>query len=136
MIRNVHERLVDGTPDEVWPILADLGSLYPATSGSFELPDGLHVDAPVIHDGNRYRVAVVDPGRMLWFDLGRALSGGHGFELFPVGERTLVRHTIEGRPGRLFALMWPLMIRRQHDRAMAGTLDNLDRAVVRAHAAR
>ena len=53
MIRNVHERLVNGTPDEVWLILADLGSLYPASSGSFELPEGLHVDAPVLHDGNR-----------------------------------------------------------------------------------
>ena len=71
---------------------------------------------------------------MLWFDLGRMLSGGHGFELSPSGERTLVRHTIEGRPSGLFAVMWLVMIRRQHHRAMTGTLDNLERAVTRARA--
>jgi hypothetical protein len=30
--------------------------------------------------------------------------------------------------------MWLVMIRRQHHRAMTGTLDNLERAVTRARA--
>ncbi|MFI6294022.1 SRPBCC family protein [Nonomuraea sp. NPDC050790] len=134
MVYNVHERVVDGSPEEVWAQLTDVGRIYPETSGTFELPEGLFEGAPVRHDGQRYRVAVVEPGRRLWFDVGRTIGGGHGFELFPVAGGTLVRHTINGRLSGLFALLWPLVIRRAHDRALEGLLDNLEREVARAHA--
>lgn len=132
MVHNVHERIVDGTPAQVWPVLADLGSLYPASSGSLAFPDGLYEGAPVAHDGVTYRVAVVDPGRRLWFDVDWALSDGHGFELFPVGDaHTHVRHSVNGHLRGTFALLWPVFIRRQHDRALEGILDNLSAAMSR-----
>ncbi|MFI6505732.1 SRPBCC family protein [Nonomuraea typhae] len=135
MVHNVHERVVPGTREQVWAVLTDVSRLYPESSGTFVLPDGLYVGAPVRHDGMKYRVAVVEPGRKLWFDVGRAISGGHGFELFPAeGGRTLVRHQLKGRLGGLFALLWPLVIRRAHDKALEGFLDNLEREVTRAHA--
>ncbi|GEK79429.1 SRPBCC family protein [Agrococcus baldri] len=129
MVKNVHERIVAGTPEAVWSVLADPGSLYPASSGSFELPDGLYPGAPVRHDGTRYRVAEVEPGRRLWFDVGRSMRGGHGFELRPVEGGTLVRHSIDGRLGGLLGVLWPITVRRQHDAALEGMLDNLERAM-------
>lgn len=129
VVENVHERHIAATPDEVWAVLHDLDLLYPPSSGSFRLPEGLHPGAPVIHDGTRYRIAEVVAGRRLWFDVGRSMSDGHGFELIPHDGGTLVRHSITGHLSGWFAVLWPVMIRRQHNRAMSGTLDNLKRAV-------
>ncbi|MEV4899452.1 hypothetical protein AB0K48_60065 [Nonomuraea sp. NPDC055795] len=134
MVYNVHERVIAGSVEEVWAKLADVGRIYPASSGTFELPEGLFEGAPVLHDRARYRVAVVEPGRKLWFDLGKTISGGHGFELFPVEGGTLVRHHLKGRLSGVFALMWPLIIRRHHDKALEGLLDNLEREVAHADA--
>lgn len=133
VVRNVHERIVEGTPAEVWPILADLGTLYPKSSGSIAFPEGLYPGAPVRHDGTKYSVAIVEPGERLWFDVAWAMTGGHGFELFPVCEsHTLVRHSVGGRLKGAFALLWPVVIRRQHDRAVEGILDNLAAAAQKA----
>ncbi|UWF77290.1 MULTISPECIES: SRPBCC family protein [Microbacterium] len=131
MVRNIHERVVAGTPDEVWDVLIDFGALYPASSGTFALPDGVFPGAPVRHDRVAYRVGEVEPGRRLWFDVGRAMPRGHGVELFAVERGTLVRHSIDSPLRGLFALLWPITLRRQHDRAIEGLLDNLERAMAR-----
>lgn len=129
MVTNVHQRVVPGTPPDVWKILINIGALYPTSSGSFELPDGVYPGAPVAHDGIEYTVQTVEEPRRLWFDV-KHLSGGHGFELSPVGDRcTLVRHSLRGRLRGSFIVLWPVYVRWAHDRAVEGLLDNLATAM-------
>ncbi|MFI0368949.1 hypothetical protein ACH35V_13785 [Actinomadura sp. 1N219] len=136
MVYNMHERLVRAEPARVWELLTTIGSaddrLWPEGKGSFRLPEGLAPGAPVEHSSLRYRVQTVEPGRRLWFDTGKQLSEGHGFTLTERDGGTLVRHELKGRTGGLFRLMWPLVIRRQHDVVIELVLDNLEREAARA----
>jgi hypothetical protein len=134
MVYNLHERFVAAAPERVWELLAGLGGdsdqLWPSEAGRFRLPQGMMPGAPVEHASLRYHVGAVEPGRRLWFDTGRQLSGGHGFTLHPRGSGTLVRHELQGRTGGMFRLLWPLLIRRQHDIVIEKLLDNLERASI------
>ncbi|MEU8800957.1 SRPBCC family protein [Spirillospora sp. NPDC048819] len=131
MVYNMHERFIDAQPERVWELLATIGGeedrLWPEGAGSFRLPEGLGPGAPVEHSTLRYCVGAVEPGRRLWFDTGKQLSGGHGFTLHPQHGGTLVRHELKGRTGGMFRLMWPLIIRRQHDTVIEKVLNNLER---------
>jgi hypothetical protein len=135
MVHNVHERFVAASPGRVWELLVTLGSdddrLWPAEAGRFRLPEGLTPGAPVEHASLRYHVGAIEPERKLWFDTGRQLSGGHGFSLHPQVGGTLVRHELTGRTGGMFRLMWPLVIRRQHNIVIEKLLDNLERESIR-----
>ncbi|MFE3458094.1 SRPBCC family protein [Nocardiopsis aegyptia] len=138
MIHNVHERVVAGTPDEVWALLSRLGSdddpVWPKAGGiAFRLPEGLRPGAPVLHGPMRYTVNEVEPGRRLSFDppasrrspLHRAT---HGFDLTPAGDGTRVRHTFTARGLRL-RLMWALFLGRKHDTTLEALLDAVERGV-------
>ncbi|MFF5206517.1 SRPBCC family protein [Streptosporangium sp. NPDC000396] len=138
MVYNMHERVIPASPERVWDLLVTIGSdqdrLWPKDLSSFRTPEGVAPGAPVVHSSARYRVSIVEPGRRLWFDLGKSLSGGHGFTLHPVEGGTLVRHELKGRTGGMFRLLWPLVIRRKHDVVVEKILDNLAREISRAHA--
>jgi hypothetical protein len=138
MVYNHHERVIPATPEQVWALLAQFGSdhdpLWPRQYGSFRVPEGLHPGAPVRHGPMRYRVGVVEPGRRLWFDTGRQLSGGHGFDLVPVHGGTLVSHELKGRTAGKFRFLWPLVIRRKHNVVIELILDALERKAARANA--
>ncbi|MFC6887397.1 MULTISPECIES: SRPBCC family protein [Actinomadura] len=131
MVYNMHERFVAAEPRRIWELLTTIGGdhdrLWPEGGGHFRLPDGLRPGAPVEHSKLRYRVGAVEPEHRLWFDTGKQLSGGHGFTLHPQRGGTLVRHELKGRTGGMFRLMWPLVIRRQHDIVIEKILDNLVR---------
>ncbi|WP_433167146.1 SRPBCC family protein [Kribbella sp. CA-247076] len=135
MVYNLHERFVAAAPDRVWELLTGLGGdddrLWPPEAGTFRLPQGLKPGAPVEHASLRYHVGAVEQGRRLWFDTGRQLSGGHGFSLHPRGGGTLIRHELTGRTGGMFRLLWPLVVRRQHNRIIEQLLDNLEREIIR-----
>jgi hypothetical protein len=131
MIHNVHERTVPGNTDQVWALLARLGSdddpVWPKESGiTFQLPEGLHPGAPVLHGPTRYTVNEVDPGRRLSFNApaGRRAfyRGTHGFDLTPAGDGTRVRHTCTAG-GVRFRLFWTLFLRRKHDTTLEALLD-------------
>jgi hypothetical protein len=81
----------------------------------------------------RYTVGAVEPGRRVWFDA-PGFSGGHGFTLTQAPGGTLVRHEIKGRTRGLLILLWPLFVRRAHDRVLEALLDNLEREVRHADA--
>ncbi|GAA3671837.1 hypothetical protein GCM10022224_040020 [Nonomuraea antimicrobica] len=134
MVCNVHERVIPGSPEEVWTVLIGIEKLWPADIGSFRLPDGVHPGAPVHHGPWRYVVGAVEPGRRLWFDTGKVLSEGHGFVLIPVEGGTLVRHELKGRLSGTFRLLWPLVVRRLHDKVVEHILEALEREVTRNHA--
>lgn len=137
MVYNRHERFIAAEPERIWEFLAAIGGdddrLWPRDAGHFRLPDGLAPGAPVEHSSLRYQVGTVEPGRRLWFDTGRQLSGGHGFTLHPGNSGTLVRHELTGRTGGLFRLIWPLVVRRQHNIVIEKVLDNLEREATRSH---
>ncbi|GAA3444967.1 SRPBCC family protein [Planomonospora venezuelensis] len=130
MVYNVHERVVPASPERVWELLMNIGGpgdpLWPQEKGRFRLPEGVRPGAPVEHDPMRYRVGAVEPCRRLWFDT-REMTGGHGFTLHPAEGGTLVRHEIKGRTTGLFRLLWPVLIRWQHDAVLERLLDNLER---------
>lgn len=128
MIRNVHERTVDATPEQVWPILCDIEKLWPEDMGSFRMPEGIHPGAPVHHMGLVYKVKTVEPGKELWFDMGTAMPEGHGFTLTATDQGTLVRHTIAGKPGLKLRLAWPV-IRPKHDYVIEHILDGIQARV-------
>ncbi|WP_053617958.1 SRPBCC domain-containing protein [Nocardiopsis sp. NRRL B-16309] len=140
MIHNVHERTVPGSPEQVWALLARLGSdddpVWPKASGiAFRLPEGLRPGAPVLHGPMRYTVNEVEPGRRLSFNapasrrspLHRAT---HGFDLTPAGDGTRVRHSFTGGGLRL-RLMWALFLGRKHDTVLEEILDRLTRLTAR-----
>lgn len=138
MVYNAHERLIRGTPDEVWAQLIEIGSaqdvLWPQRYGPFRLPEGVRVGAPVQHGSLTYRVGTVEPGRKLWFDTGKAISGGHGFTLTTVAGGTLVSHELKGRLGGMLKFLWPVLVRRQHNAVIELILAGLEREVARARA--
>jgi hypothetical protein len=138
MVYNRHERVIPATPEQVWALLAEIGSdrdvLWPKQYGLFRFPEGLHPGAPVHHGLMRYRVGAVEPGRRLWFDTHRAISGGHGFELVPVQGGTLVSHELKGRTAGTFRFLWPLVIRRKHNAVLELILDALEREAAHADA--
>ncbi|WP_214322407.1 SRPBCC family protein [Nonomuraea sediminis] len=134
MLYNMHERVIKAAPEEIWPILCDIESLWPEDIGSFRLPEGLHPGARVHHSGMRYRVKTVEPFSTIWFDTSPDISDGHGFTLTPTATGTRVRHEIKGRTSLKFTIVWPLLIRRKHDIVIERILDALEREVARAHA--
>jgi uncharacterized protein YndB with AHSA1/START domain len=135
MVYNMHERLIPASPERAWDLLMGLGGegdrLWPQEKGRFHLPEGVRPGAPVEHGPMRYRVGAVEPCRRLWFET-REMTGGHGFTLRPAAGGTLVRHEIKGRTTGLFRLLWPVLIRWQHDAVLERLLDNLEREAGRA----
>ncbi|MFI6326108.1 hypothetical protein ACIBG8_51915 [Nonomuraea sp. NPDC050556] len=129
----MHERVIPGTPDEVWAALAKTPDLWPEGHGSFRLPEGLFEGAPVNLIGKTCRIKTLEPGRKLWFDMGRAMPNGHGFTLTRVEGGTLLRHEVKGPLGPALKILWPLIIRKKHDTVLELLLDNIRHEVARTH---
>ena len=141
MIRNIHERelpdapgvagrLLDGlsaADDRLWP-----KDRWPAMR--FDRP--LKVGARGGHGPVRYSVSDLDPGRRVTFRFtGRRFPGYHWFEVFTRDGRTVLRHTLEGRPRGRMLLIWPLAIRWLHDACVEDALDRAAGAAPRRHSA-
>lgn len=95
--RNEHQRVVPQSMTQAWQLLATVGSaddrVWPAGRWpAMVLDDGLRPGSRGGHGPIRYRVATVDPGRAVRFDLEPGLTGWHEFRIDPVGE-TRVRWT-------------------------------------------
>jgi uncharacterized protein YndB with AHSA1/START domain len=133
VIRNIHERTIAAPPEDVWDVLATLGSdgdrAWPATDqGGLRLPRGMRPGAPVEHGPLRYRVDRVVPHRALSFRTegsgSLAFAGAHGFTLTPVPGGTRVRHELRAT-GLVFLMAWALFMRRAHNDVVESILDNL-----------
>ena len=132
-MRNVHERTVDGTSDDVWALVETLATpndrLWPRdTWPAMELDNGLRVGSRGGHDNVRYRVERVDPGRsvVFRFETPTGLDGVHRFEVTPSGSRSVLHHIIEATPTGMMRVAWPLVVRWMHDALIEDAFDNAE----------
>jgi hypothetical protein len=131
MIRNVHERTLAATPEEVGALIDSLSSPGDRLWPSARWP-AMRLDAPLArgarggHGPIRYWVESYEPGARVVFRFEHAsrLVGTHRFELEPAsGRGTVLRHVAEGRPYGWMRLGWPLCFRWLHDAAVEDALD-------------
>lgn len=132
-LRNVHEREVPATPEEVWALMRSLGSdtdrLWPADRWPpLVLSDDLRPGSHGGHGPIRYRVEDVEPGQAVRFafDRSNGFVGWHEFRVTPVGHGARLTHTLTiERPSPLVEIaIVPL-----HDALLEDLLDQLDAVV-------
>lgn len=132
-IENVHERVVDASPEAAGALLDSLSSpddrLWPSRRWpAMRLDRGLTVGSDGGHGPVRYAVARYEPGRLAAFAFTAKfpVDGEHRLEALPApGGRARLVHTLTGRPHGWMRLGWPLCFRWLHDALIE---DGFDRA--------
>ena len=134
-MRNVHERVVQGTTREVWALVETLATpndkLWPPDPWpKMRLDKGLAVGSCGGHDTVRYHVERVEPGRsvVFRFEPPTGLDGFHRFDVIRAGSRTKLRHTIEAKPTGAMRVAWPLIVRWLHDAMIEEGFDSAEAA--------
>src|SRR5260370_543256 len=124
---NRHERFVAATPERVAALVEDFERIWPVQI------------APVPRlQGNRLDKA----GMMVWGEVDRpgaarvfgVISRGgfqveHWFEVEPVGDGSLLRHTVKGEAVGEFEAIWREQAEPMHDLFLEALLDNITVAV-------
>ena len=135
-MKNVHERLVNGSPEDVWALVETLGTrkdrLWPGDVWpAMELDRGLVVGSRGGHANVRYHVDSMTPGRsvVFRFEPPTGLDGVHRFDLDPTESVTMLRHTIDATPTGSMRAVWPLMVRWIHGAVVEDALDNAEAAL-------
>jgi hypothetical protein len=124
MIRSVHERTIGAMPEQIAPLIADFERIWPTQiapapraqgDGLYQTPMMLwqEYDRP----GAARAFRVVHPAE---------LQGEHWFDLKPVPNGTLVRHTVEGEALGHYEAIWRDRIQPAHDNILEGVLDNIE----------
>ncbi|MEU9010437.1 DUF2867 domain-containing protein [Streptomyces sp. NPDC048479] len=133
-VRNVHERIIQASPEVVGALLDRLSSqddpLSPSPVWPPILLDGpLAVGANGGHGFIRYSVSAYDPGRGIRFDFAPPSNGFHALAVEPLeGDRCRVRHVLEQEQGLRSWLLWTLVICPMHDTMVEELIDNIERA--------
>lgn len=131
-ISNVHERIVDGTPEQIAPLLASLGQpedqLYPP------LWDPMTLDGPVAVGarGSHGTISAYQPGRLLrWtFPSGMGITGTHAFTITDRSDqRSLVRHEVVAEATIVAWIAWKALIQPAHDAVLEQVLDRCQTAL-------
>jgi hypothetical protein len=129
---NVHERVLDAPQAAVGALVDSLSSrddrLWPHRRWpAMRLDRGLAVGSDGGHGPVRYAVARYEPGGLVAFAFAPAfpIAGEHRCEVLPgpVGETTLLRHVLEGKPHGWLRLGWPLCFRWLHDALIEDAFD-------------
>jgi hypothetical protein len=124
---NRHERVVAATPERVAALVGDFERIWPVQI------------APVPRlQGHRLYKA----GMMLWEEVDRpgaarvfrvispeGFQVEHWFEVEPVGDGSLLRHTIEGEAVGEYEAIWREQAEPMHDLFLEALLDNITVAV-------
>lgn len=135
MVRNVHERHLRATPEQVGALLDRLSGaddpLWPGGAWPpLRLDRPLGVGADGGHGPVRYRVEAYVPGRLIRFrfDPAMGIDGWHALEVVPeTPEVTVLRHVLVARPRGRMLLRWPLAVRWLHDAVLEDLLDRAER---------
>jgi hypothetical protein len=93
------------------------------------LDRGLRPGSDGGHGPVRYRVDRYEPGRLAAFAFTPAfpIVGEHRVVVvYIAGERTLLRHTLEGKPRGWMRLAWPLCFRWLHDALIEDAFDRAE----------
>lgn len=135
-MKNVHERVVNGSTDDVWALVETLATphdrVWPRDVWpEMELDNGLTIGSRGGHADVRYNVESVEPGRsvVFRFEPPTGLEGVHRFDLAPAGTRTTLRHTIEATPTGAMRAVWPVAVRWIHDAIVEDAFDNVEAAL-------
>jgi Protein of unknown function (DUF3995) len=136
MIRNVHERLINASPERVGQLLDSLAGdndmVWPRDAWPrMKLSNGLAVGSTGGHGAIRYSVESYTPGRKVVFRFADKMGivGTHTFAIEPVGTiTTMVTHELIGTTTGAMKLVWPLFIRWLHDALIEDALDNIESA--------
>ncbi|MFC1580269.1 SRPBCC family protein [Thermodesulfobacteriota bacterium] len=120
---NIHERGLDGTPEQVGMLIDSLASLkdnlWPCHSWprmKFDRP--LDVGAAGGHGPVRYFVEEYAPGRSIKFCFigPKGFNGFHGYDMIRAEHRSVVlRHTLSMTTHGAALVSWPLLFRPLHD---------------------
>lgn len=130
-VRNVHERVIQATPEKVGALLDTLSSpadrLWPLQRWpAMRLDRSLGSGAAGGHGPIRYTVEEYRPGHCVRFRFTnpRGFRGGHAFVIEPsdVGSTVLRHELIMGVAGTA-RLTWPLVFRPLHDALIEDALD-------------
>ena len=138
---NVHSRHLDAPPEAVGALLGGLASpgdpIWPEDRWPpmrFDRPLGR--GAVGGHGPIPYRVAEIEPGRRIAFELidrpglTRGLTGWHWLEVHPDGSGgATLRHVIEGEARGRAAWIWALVIGPLHDALVEDALDRAEGVV-------
>jgi hypothetical protein len=133
-----HERAFSGTTRRIYELLVELGTsqdrIWPFPSQPFmRSPGPLTPGTTEEWHGGLHAVLdeVVPEKRILWRIDTEGVDGTHGFELEAEGRRVTLRHrltaTLDDVQGRL---LWR-RLEEQHDRAIEGLFDKLERVLRR-----
>jgi len=138
-MQNVHERVMQGSVDDVSRLAATLGSdrdlLWPGDAWPpMILDDGVHVGSAGGHDKIRYAVEDVsldEPASKRWvtfrFHSSVHLDGVHRFEIEDAGSgRVCLRHVIDAQPTGAMRVFWPLAVRWLHDALIEDAFDGAE----------
>ena len=134
----IHERTVTGTARRIFQLLTELGTsqdaIWPFPSQPFMRSAGPLTPGVTEewHGGIHAVLDEVEPERrIVWRIDTEGVEGMHRFELEPDGRRVTVRHrlsaTLDDMQGRL---LWR-RTQDQHDRAIQGMFDKLERVLKR-----
>ena len=126
-IRNVHERTIAATPEQIAQLLADFEGIWPTQIAP----------APRAQGERLYKTSV-----MLWQEYDRPgaarafrvlspaeLQGEHWFELERVPAGTLIRHTVQGEALGDYEAIWRDRIAPAHDVILEAVFDNIETAL-------
>lgn len=136
-MRNVHERHVAASPEQLGVVLETLSSehdqLWPRTAWPPVVLDrGLAPGSHGGHSGIRYTVTAHDVGRRVEFTFDRStgIHGTHALVVVGLGDGTSVlRHVLEGRLHGSMVLLWPLAVRWLHDAVVEDAFDLAEAAL-------
>lgn len=122
-IHNAHERVVDGTPEQIGALIADLGAIWPEhiARAPRYFGDGVYVANPMVWE----EIPRPDAARAFRVIHPPGLDAEHWFEVRRVPAGTLLRHVIAGEAGPEFAELWRNQLSTLHDRILEALLDRV-----------
>lgn len=133
-IHNAHERVVDGTPEQVAALVADLNAIWPnhIVRAPRYFGDGVYAADPMVWEeipraGAARAFRVIHPPD---------IAADHWFEVSATPAGTLIRHTISGEARNEFADLWRNTLEAIHDRILEALLDRVAANAVTANSTR
>ena len=128
-IRNVHERTIAGSPGQLGAIVADLDAIWPTQISPAPCRDGA-----LLRSGTRLWQEFDRPGAVRAFRVVSPpeLRVEHWFEVEPVKDGTVLRHTIDGEVLGEYEAIWRDRIEPGHNLVLQALLDNVQHIVERA----
>jgi hypothetical protein len=131
-ISNVHERTIEASPGRLEALVADLDGIWPAQISPAPYPDG-----GLLRTGTMRWQEFDRPGAVRAFRVVSPpeLRAEHWFEVEPVKDGTVLRHTIDGEAFGQYEAIWHDRIAPGHDRVLEALLANVQQIVERANSA-